>query len=158
MKADAFLVAHHELLRRLIREVDATTDPTRRRKLIGELSDEVHMHAQIEDEIFYPRVREVSPLVPIAHAEHRVLADQLAAVVRNGPAGPRFEEEWYGMTHALEHHAGEEETEMFPESHHLGEEELERLGAELEERLEQLRRSRVTRLRLHAKRGLVRRT
>ncbi len=90
MKADQVLIDHHEVLRGLLKQLDATTDDQgpKRRKLLDSLVSELGVHVKIEDELFYPDVRDVTP---------------------------------------LEHHAGEEERVMFPQSHALGEAALESL-------------------------------
>ena len=59
-----------------------------RRPLLNTLSAELQIHEQIEDELYYPAVRDLTPLVWLAHAEHRQLEDQLAVVLRT-PAGQR---------------------------------------------------------------------
>jgi len=160
MRATEVLTAHHDELRSLMRELAQTpagsTDG--RRRLVNRLMAELSMHEQIEDEIFYPATTVLSALIPIAHAEHRQLEDQLAVVLRTGPRGDRFDEELAALIAAVEHHAGKEESEMFPEVvAKLGETELGELGEQLAARLQQLRGSRLTQLRLRAKRELIRR-
>lgn len=159
MRADDVLVEHHGVLRDLLRQLEATTaeEVGRRERLRATFADEISIHAQIEDEIFYPAAREVSPLVPIAHAEHRQIDDQLAAVMRTDPASEDFLVEVRMLTSAVEHHASEEEREMFPQSHALGDAGLEELGRRLLARQEELRRSRLTRARLRLKREVLRR-
>ena len=159
MKADEVLIAHHEVLRSLLHQLGSTTaeQADERRALVDELTTELSLHAQIEDEIFYVAVRAVSPLIGIAHAEHRQIDDQLAVVLRTDPASEDFADEVRVLRSTLEHHAGEEEREMFPQSHALGDAELERLGKRLEDRLEHLRRSALTSLRLTVKRETLRR-
>ena len=159
MKADAVLVEHHQLLRDLLRQMEAApADQVERREQLRELfADEISIHAQIEDEVFYPAAREVSPLVPIAHSEHRQIDDQLSAVLRVDPASDDFVVEVRMLASAVEHHASAEEREMFPQSHALGDAELERLGDRLRARQDELRRSRLTRLRLGLKRETLKR-
>ena len=159
MKADAVLVEHHELLRDLLRRMEATTtdEVELREQLRDRFLVEISIHAQIEDEIFYPPVRDVSPLVPIAHAEHRQIDDQLSAVMRVDPAGENFLVEVRMLTATVEHHASEEEREMFPQSHALGETALEELGERLRARQDELRHSRLTRARLRLKRETLKR-
>lgn len=158
MKADALLTEHHEVLRSLLRELAATSsaDPGGRRHLLDVLVGELGLHTQIEDELFYPAVRRVSPLVAVAHSEHRQIDDQLAVVMRTDPAGDRFGQELQALHDTLEHHASEEERDMFPQSHALGEIELEALGERMAARLERLRRSPLTGLRLRIKRATLR--
>lgn len=151
------LVEHHEVLRDLLRQLERTTgdEVQRRRQLRATFADEVSIHAQIEDEVFYPVVREVSPLVPVAHAEHRQIDDQVATLLRTDPAGDDFLVEVRMLAATLEHHASEEEREMFPQSYALGEARLEELGRRLRERQDALRRSRLTRARLRLKRATL---
>ena len=127
--------------------------------MLDRLVDELSLHEQVEDEIFYPSVTAASPLVAVAHAEHRYLEDQVAVVLRTGPAGAGFDDEVRVLHEAVEHHAGHEESEMFTEvDAKLDGDELERMGARIVERLERLRASRSTRVRLRLKRGVLRRT
>ena len=119
MKADQVLIAHHEVLRGLLTRLAATTDAQgrRRRRLRDELVAELGVHVRIEDELFYPAVAQVTPLLAISQAEHRTIDDQLAVVLRTDTAGPEFLTEVTMLAATLEHHAGEEEREMFPQSH-----------------------------------------
>jgi hypothetical protein len=115
------------------------------------LAHELEIHEQIEDEIFYPAVRPVTEEVPVAHAEHQLLADLLAVTLRLDPAGPRFEEHLAALRAAVEHHAGAEERTMFPEARRLGDPRLRQLGRELAARLAELRESRLARARREVK-------
>jgi hypothetical protein len=60
------------------------------------------------------------------------------------------------LKETLDHHAGEEERVMFPQSHALGEEALEELGIKMKARQEHLRHSTVTQLLRAAKREVLR--
>lgn len=159
MNAIDVLVAHHEELRSLIAAVDeAWDDPARRRGRLARFAIEAEIHEQIEDELFYPVVRDVTPTVGIAHAEHRQLADRLAAVLRSEDDAPALAEEWRGVAAALQHHAGKEESDMFPEVARMPAADLEDMGERLAARKEQLRRSRVAQTRLRLKHAVLRRT
>jgi hypothetical protein len=164
MLATEVLVAHHNELRALMARLAAllTEAPDRlgeRRSLVDVLMAELSMHEMIEDSIFYPAMSDVSALVPLAHAEHRQLSDQLATVLRTPPGSERFAEEFMALRTAVEHHAGEEEHEMFPEvERKVSPADLEQIGAALAARLKGLRASRLTQLRLRLKRHLVRHT
>lgn len=158
MRADEVLVAHHEVLRGLVRAL-AETGPDRtadRERLRGEFLREIEVHAQIEDEIFYPAVRDVSPQLAVAHAEHRQIDDQLATVMRTPVGHPDFVAEVRMLEETLHHHMFEEEQRMFPESHALGEDRLQELGRQLAERQEELYRSRVMRFVIGLKHTVLR--
>lgn len=158
MKADQVLIEHHDVLRELLKKLGATTDEqgATRRKLLDELVRELGVHVRIEDELFYPAVQEVTPLLAISQAEHRAIDDQLAVVLRTDTAGPDFLVELEMLKETLDHHAGEEERVMFPQSHALGEETLEELGIKMKARQEHLRHSTVTQLLRAAKREVLR--
>jgi hemerythrin superfamily protein len=158
VKADEVLIAHHDVLRGLLGELAETTEAQtdRRRRLRADFLRELEVHAQIEDELFYPAVREVSPLLAVAHAEHRQIDDQLATVMRTAPEDPEFLTEVRMLESTLRHHATEEEARMFPQSHALGEHRLEELGRQLQERQRELTRSGAMRLVVRLKRATLR--
>lgn len=158
MRADEVLVAHHDVLRGLLRELAESRDGQleRRRRLRAEFLRELEIHAQIEDELFYPAVRDVSPLLSVAHAEHRQLDDQLATVMRTAPQDPDFLPEVRMLEATLHHHTFEEEQRMFPHSHALGEARLEDLGRRLSARQRELAGSGGMRLLVRLKRATLR--
>ena len=158
MKADAVLIAHHDVLRGLLRALAETTDAqtAERGRLRDRFLREIEVHAQIEDEIFYPAVRDVSPLLSVAHAEHRQIDDQLATVMRTAVDDPEFLTEVRMLESTVRHHAFEEEQRMFPQSHALGEDRLEQLGRRLQERQRELAGSGRMRLIIRLKRAVLR--
>ncbi|MGY5885257.1 hemerythrin domain-containing protein [Modestobacter lacusdianchii] len=158
MRADQVLIAHHDVLRGLLRQLTETTDDqtAERSRLRDELLRELEVHTQIEDELFYPAVRDVSPLLSLAHAEHRQIDDQLATVMRTPVDDPEFGTEVRMLSATLHHHTFEEEERMFPQSHALGAERLEQLGRQLQERQEELYRSGAMRLIVRLKRMTLR--
>ena len=158
MKADEVLTAHHDVLRGLLRQLAETADDQTadRGRLREELLRELEVHTQIEDELFYPAVRDVSPLLAVAHAEHRQIDDQLATVMRTALDDPEFTTEVRMLESTLRHHTFEEEERMFPQSHALGEERLEQLGRQLQERQRELDRSGAMRLVVRLKRFTLR--
>lgn len=159
-KATQVLAEHHDILRDLLDHLSRTAlrDVALRRVLTRELHRELQIHEQIEDEIFYPAVRNLTPHVASARSEHRMLADQLATVLRTDPRSDRLDKQVRVLRHVLESHASlEEERQMFPEvERFLAEEELELLGERLERRLAGLRSSTLLRVRLCLKRALLR--
>jgi hemerythrin-like domain-containing protein len=159
MKADQVLIEHHDVLRGLLTQLEETTDEQgkERKKLLDDLVSELGVHVRIEDELFYPAVEKVTPLLAISQAEHSAIDAQLAVVLRTDTGGPDFATEVKMLAATLHHHAGEEERLMFPQSHALGEEELEALGTQMEERKKQLENSTVTQTLRKAKREVLRR-
>jgi nitrite reductase/ring-hydroxylating ferredoxin subunit len=137
------LVEHHELIRRLFERIETTPggDP-QRRDLMRTLASELEIHEYVEDKLFYPAVWPVSEDIPVAHAEHRQVADLLAMTLKLSTAGQEFNEHLAALHAAFDHHAGSEERSMFPQSQRLGQARLRRLGQELETLLDEQRTSR----------------
>lgn len=158
MKADQVLTAHHDVLRGLLRDLAETTDEQvgRREELRDRLLRELEIHTQIEDELFYPAVVDVSPLLSLAHAEHRQIDDQLATVMRTAPDDPEFVTEVRMLENTLRHHTMEEEQRMFPQAHALGADRLEELGRQLQDRQRELADSGGMRLIVRLKRAVLR--
>jgi nitrite reductase/ring-hydroxylating ferredoxin subunit len=146
-KADEVLFEHHELIRRLFEAIKNTPrDDPQRRDLMRTLASELEIHEHVEDHVFYPAVHPVSEDVPIAHSEHRQLADLLAKTLKLNTATPEFEEHLQALHSAMDHHAGSEERSMFREAQRLGDARLREIGQTLERMFEQQRTSRAQRM------------
>ncbi|UOY01898.1 hemerythrin domain-containing protein [Blastococcus sp. PRF04-17] len=160
MKADEVLIAHHDVLRGLLRDLAGTTDAQTdlRERLRDDFLREIEIHAQIEDELFYPAVVDVSPLLSVAHAEHRQIDDQVATVMRTPVDHPDFLAEVRMLESTVRHHTMEEEQRMFPQSRALGDARLEELGDRLRERQRELAASGGMRLIIRLKRAILRLT
>jgi hemerythrin superfamily protein len=99
---------------------------------------ELEVHTAIEEEIFYPAVRqaggeELNETTDESVEEHHVV-DLLMSEIRSLDAGDdAFVAKMTVLMENVEHHASEEEDEMFPKVRELlDEQRLEALGQELE--------------------------
>jgi hemerythrin-like domain-containing protein len=142
-KADAVLFEHHQIIRGLFERIRSLPrhDPARR-DLMRVLADELELHEHVEDEVFYPAVQPVSGDVPLAHAEHRQLADLLAVTLGLDTTSTTFDEHLRALHEAVDHHATSEERSMFVDAQRLGDHRLRELGHEVETLLDDLRASR----------------
>lgn len=142
--AIALLKEDHEKVRALLDSLGRATG-ARRTKLLGQIEQELRVHTTIEEEIFYPAYRDAARrkdervMVYEAVQEHRVVD-----MVMPGMAEGENDEELKGKAKVLkdlvEHHAEEEEKEMFPSARKLMErEELRELGARMAARKKELR-------------------
>ena len=155
--ANEVLASHHGVLRRLTDQIDdAAAGGAKHRGLIHRLLLELDIHMQIEDSLYYPAVAKVSPLVAVAHAEHREVSDRLAAALRCDARSDAFAIEWEAFTTTLHHHAGEEERDMFPQALLIGQGELDAVGAAMTAMQARLRSSPLTRWRVGAKAVVLR--
>jgi len=87
----------------------------RGRDVVRQLSNELLVHAQVEEEIFYPAVREAAPelaeQVERSLREHERIKEELAALERQPED---VEETMTTLEQNVEQHMTEEEGEIFP--------------------------------------------
>jgi len=143
MNAIKLLMQDHKKVRQLLTELEGTTtrNVRDRQRLVQEISNEVNVHAQIEEEIFYPAFKEAAKKTEDtdmffeAAEEHHVVEMVLPELEAADPASDEFTAKAKVLKELIEHHAGEEEKEMFKRARTLmDEDELEELGTRLEER------------------------
>lgn len=145
MKATDLLKKQHKEVKALFKKVEGTENARQRRQLLNEISQSLEGHTLIEEEIFYPAVRglqtqKAAAMVLEAYEEHHVVKLVLAELPRINPEDERFEAKMTVLSELVEHHADEEEKEMFKTAQKLGNDELQSLGAQMEERFEAFRR------------------
>src|SRR5688572_16971676 len=139
MKATDLLKKQHRQVEKLFKEVEKTEDPKQRRKLLDQIAADLKMHTQIEEEIFYPAVRELGTskaeeMIDEAFEEHHVVDLVLAELPEVDPEDERFEAKITVLSELVEHHVEEEEKEMFPMAEKkLGAERVKELGQQMEQ-------------------------
>ena len=139
MKATELLKKQHKSVKALFKKVENTEDGRRRRQLMDQIANELKTHTKIEEEIFYPAVREIGTskaeeMVDEAYEEHHVVDLVLAELPTVDPEDERFAAKMTVLSELVEHHADEEEDEMFPTCEKkLGRERLEQLGEQMQQ-------------------------
>jgi len=144
MKATDLLKKQHKEVKALFKKVENTENGRERRRLMDEIATALEGHTTIEEEMFYPAVRgletqKAEEMVMEAFEEHHVVKLVLAELPQVDPEDERFEAKMTVLSELVEHHADEEEKEMFKAAQKLGKDELESLGERMEERFEALR-------------------
>ena len=148
MDAITLLTNDHKKVRTLLGELADTTSRAEktRTELLAKIALELEVHTTIEEEIFYPAFKEAGQksdddkMFFEAMEEHRaagdlVLPDLLRTEVTTDQFGGRAKV----LKELIEHHADEEEKEMFPRARTLlGKEALAELGERLAARKQEL--------------------
>lgn len=144
MNAFELLKQDHKKVSGIFEKLEPTTENAikTREELFTQLKQELDVHAEIEEQIFYPAIKEAEKTHDItleAIEEHNVIKTLLSEL----DAEPKDTEEWGAKLTVLkenvEHHVEEEETEMFPKSKKvLSEVEVEVLGTRMAEAKKQL--------------------
>lgn len=141
--AIALLKQDHETVRGLLSSLENATG-ARRAKLLAQIDRELQIHTTIEEEIFYPAWREAArkkddqTMYYEAVQEHRVVESFLPGA-GTGENNEDLKAKAKVLKELVEHHADEEEKEMFPRARKVMErEELRELGARMEARRKEL--------------------
>ena len=144
MRITDLITQDHRTVHTLFLELEQAPEGARA-GLLGRIVNELEIHAQAEEDVFYPAVRAVSRRVDDAEAAHRHLRVLVDAAERLDASSVDFVRGVRGLKQAVLNHAAEEEAGMFLEAYRLGQAELERLGARMMERKEMLKGSAVQR-------------
>jgi hemerythrin superfamily protein len=139
-EAIALLKADHAKVRELLGELAGSSEKatTKRGELLQEIERELKIHTTIEEEIFYPAFREAArkkddlKLYFEAIEEHHVVDTVLPELKDTDLSTDVFAAKAKVLQDLVEHHAEEEESEMFPRARKLMDrEKLLRLGEQL---------------------------
>jgi hemerythrin superfamily protein len=136
----------HRTVEKLFREFEQAGDRAHKTKqrLVEQITQELEVHATIEEESFYPAVqakarKDGKELVDEAVEEHHLVKVTLAELAELTPEDDAFDAKVQVLIENVRHHVEEEETEMLPQAEKLlGRDELDRLGAEMLARKRQL--------------------
>jgi len=155
MDAITLLKNDHKQVRALLGELEETSEKAvgKREKLLGTIEQELMIHTRIEEEIFYPAFREAArkkddtKLYFEALEEHHVVDMVLPEIKGTGAESDQFGAKAKVLKDLVEHHAEEEETEMFPRARKLmTRDDLLRLGGEMKRLKATMARGLVDRL------------
>ena len=140
MSSDAIvqLKKDHQEIRKVFRQFQQAGENAHVRK--GELVDRIiellTVHTYIENEVMYPRVRELLPEleddVLESYEEHHVADVLVMELVGMKPDAERFTAKTTVLIENVRHHIDEEEKEWFPQVRAgLGRKALQDIGAEM---------------------------
>ena len=148
MNAIQLLKDDHKKVRGLLAELESTTarGTKKRTQLLSTIGRELRVHTKIEEEIFYPALREAGEksddekMYFEALEEHRAAGELvLPDLEKTAPDSEKFSGRAKVLKELVEHHADEEEKEMFPRARKLlSAAELNALGAQMAARKREL--------------------
>lgn len=125
--ADActLLDADHRKVKKMFKEFEelagskAKGAPQKRRDLADQICLELTVHAQIEEEIFYPAVRaaiKAEDLLDEAEVEHASAKELIAQIQQGDENDPKWEAKVIVLGEYIDHHVKEERGELFPKA------------------------------------------
>jgi iron-sulfur cluster repair protein YtfE (RIC family) len=141
--AISLLKQDHQKVRQLLKRLESNGTE----ELLSEIENELKVHTQIEEEIFYPAFKEAVQSEKEEHLyyealeEHHVVDMVLPEIKHSSEGSDEFSAKSKVLKDLVEHHAEEEETQMFPKARKaMGAARLRELGEVLKERKQELMR------------------
>jgi hemerythrin superfamily protein len=114
------LLDDHKQVRQLIKQYEKIHEKAaadEKQELAEQICSEFLLHADIEEQFFYPAAREAleeEDLIDEAEVEHASARDLVAQIQSMQPDDPMYDAKVKVLGEYIEHHVEEEEKEMFP--------------------------------------------
>ncbi len=118
------LDADHKAVKKMFKEFEELTESRgntreKKRRLAERICLELTVHAQIEEEIFYPAIRKAIKdelMMNEAEVEHMSAKDLIAQIEGMDAGDPMFDAKVTVLGEYIDHHVKEERNEMFPKA------------------------------------------
>lgn len=115
----SLLLDDHKKAKKLFKDFEAEKNEANKEKIAREVCMELTAHTTIEEEIFYPFLREQDPeafgdLLNEALVEHATAKELIAQIQGMGMQDEMFEAKVTVLGEYVSHHVKEEEDELFP--------------------------------------------
>ncbi len=109
---------HHEV-KALFKKFEELSDHSKvsKKNLADQICDALTVHTMLEEEIFYPAVREAiedDDLMDEAVVEHASAKELIAQIAAMDPDDELYDAKVKVLSEQIDHHVEEEEGEMFP--------------------------------------------
>jgi hemerythrin superfamily protein len=138
--AIAMLKADHQRVRDLFAQYDAADNVDTKRTLAEQVFTELDVHAQLEENIFYPAVNEETEegpeLVKAGLEDHEMMQHLMQELQGMAHDTDAFDAKFHELMANVAHHVAEEEAAMFP----LAEQELEEDMQDLRDEMQELKK------------------
>jgi hemerythrin superfamily protein len=145
LRATTILKKDHRAVSGLFWAIQQTTNPTIRKSIFNEIRNQLEVHTEVEEEIFYPAVWNIyttvaEQQVDEAKHEHQKIKDILHDASITDVNSFMFMSKINELKAAVEQHVEGEENEMFPLAQdNMSSEELDHLGKQIHDRKVQLK-------------------
>lgn len=124
--AISMLMADHKKVKKLFSDFDklkGSGSDEEKSAVVEQICQELTIHAELEEEIFYPAVREAvddGDLMDEALVEHAGAKDLIAQLQNMDPEDDLYDAKVTVLGEQINHHVEEEEGEMFPQAKKAG--------------------------------------
>lgn len=113
----------------------ADSAPSRKQAIAGMVCTALQVHAKIEEEIFYPAMRQAgSTLLEDLEPEHEEMRTLIATLSGMQPADPQYDATFMELMRTVIHHVADEETMLLTNAEAVLGERLGELGSRMMKR------------------------
>lgn len=139
-------------------QYESTTPPHTKQALVKSACLALEIHAQLEEELFYPALRELDPdgeVIRKSVPEHDEMRRLIAQLRVMEPTDAGFDDTFMELMRDVLHHVADEETVLLPAAERLlGHERLSDLGARMTKRRFELARPHAGEIALNTARAM----
>lgn len=131
----------HMKIDELFYQFEQAESDAEKRRIVEQIYLELLPHAQAEEELFYPALRDVTDdeeSVEDAYSEHAAAKKTIKSIIESDPDDMTFDMKVKMLQKAIQHHVREEETVLFQEARDYGLD-LQGLGRQVQQRKNELR-------------------
>ncbi|HEX8883657.1 MAG TPA: hemerythrin domain-containing protein [Noviherbaspirillum sp.] len=134
--AIALLTADHKRVKKMFKQFDKMKEDgasADKQALAQQICAELTLHAEVEEQIFYPATREAiddDDMLNEAEVEHASAKDLIAQIESGDPSDPLWDAKVSVLGEYVDHHVQEEEEEMFKKAR-KAKMDLEALGQQI---------------------------
>ena len=141
------LDADHKAVKKMFKDFETLTESKARNAaqqrldLAREICTELTAHAQVEEEIFYPALRQAikeTDLLAEAEVEHQTAKDLITQIRAAETADEEFDARVKVLSEYIDHHVKEERNEIFPKARAAKKLDLVAMRDEVEARKQEL--------------------
>lgn len=146
----------HTAVLETFHQYEIDTNPQTKKALVNTACLALEIHAQLEEEIFYPAMRVVatdSSVVDKSVPEHNEMRRLIALLRSMDASNPSFDETFMDLMRIVMHHVADEETILLPQAERLLAHRLGELGTEMTKRRVQLTAPHAGELAVNTMRG-----
>lgn len=146
----------HTAVLQIFHQYEVDSSDRTKKALVDSVCLALEIHAQLEEEIFYPAMRSVATdksvlkKSPTEHDEMRRLISQLREME---PSSSGYDETFMQLMRDVMHHVADEETTLLPDAERLLPDQLADLGADMTARRMQLAAPRAGEIAANTVRG-----
>ena len=138
--AISMLKRDHDTVKSLFERFETAERRAEKQKIAKRAIEELRIHSAIEEELFYPAVREQlkSAVMNEADEEHHVAKVLIAELDAMNSDNDHFDAKFTVLAESVRHHIKEEENDMLPKARDL-QIDFQALGKKMERRREELK-------------------